>query len=92
MQASIVQLLSEASKSLAQFLEKVLPSLFNDWWNETVVNHLSFHQWWRVRERGINTLTSLDLSALLRVLDQNWYQISTKLNLTSEQSHFIKKM
>ena len=35
---------------------------------------------------------SLDLAALIRVLDQNWYQISTKLNLTSESRHFVKEM
>jgi len=92
MQASIAHLLGKASKCLALFLEKVLPSLFNDWWNDAVINILSFQQQRRVKERGINSLTSLDLAALLRVLDQNWYQISTKLNLTSEAHHFVKEM
>jgi len=88
----MAHLLGEASKNLARFLEKVLPSLFDDWWNEAVVNILSFQQRRRVKERGINSLVSLDLAALLRVLDQNWYQISTKLELTSEARHFVKEM
>jgi len=43
-------------------------------------------------QRGIESLASLDLAALLRVLDQNWYQISLKLNLTPEARHFVKEM
>ena len=92
MDNNLNSLLQKATISLAAYLEKVLPSLFNDWWNETVINILSFQQRRRVKERGINSLTSLDLAALLRVLDQNWYQISTKLNLTSEARHFVKEM
>jgi len=88
----IPYLLVETTKYLALFLEKVLPSLYNDWWNESVINTLSFQQRRWVKERTINSLTSLDLAALLRVLDQNWYQISTKLNLTSEARHFVKEM
>ena len=80
-------LLQKATISLAAYLEKVLPSLFNDWWNEAVVNILSFQQQRRVKERGINSLISLDLAALLRVLDKNWYQISTKLNLEAGARH-----
>ena len=92
MQASMAHLLGEESKSLARFLEKVLPGLFDDWWNEAIVNVLSFPQQRRIREKGINSLASLDLAALFRVLDQNWYQISPKLNLTSEARHFVKEM
>ena len=92
MDNNLNSLLQKATISLAAYLEKVLPSLFNDWWNEAVINILSFQQRRWVKERGINSLTSLDLAALLRVLDQNWYQISTKLNLTSEDRHFVKEM
>ncbi len=92
MDNNLNSLLQKATISLAAYLDKVLPSLFNDWWNEAVVNILSFQQRRRVKEPGINSLTSLDLAALLRVLDQNWYQISTKLNLTSEARHFVKEM
>ena len=92
MQASMAHLLGETSRNLARFLEKVLPSLFDNWWNEAVVDILSFPQQRRVKEKGINSLAFLDLAALLRVLDQNWYQVSSKLNLTSEARHFVKEM
>jgi ATP-dependent helicase HepA len=91
-QASVTKLLSEAAKQLALFLEKVLPTLFEDWWKQAIVNNLSFQQGQRLEKHNIKSLVSLDLAALLRVLDQNWYQISTKLHLTSEDRHFVKEM
>jgi len=91
-QTSISRLLGEAAKQLAFFLETILPSLVDDWWKQAVVNNLSYQQQRRVEQHNIEALGSLDLAALIRVLDQNWYQISTKLNLTSESRHFVKEM
>lgn len=91
-QATLSKLLSEVAKYLALFLERELPSLFDDWWNQAVVNNLSFQQRRRMEQRGIASLGTLDLAALLRVLDQNWYQVSNKLGLTSESRHFVKEM
>jgi len=91
-QATLTRLLSEVAKYLALFLERELPPLFEDWWNQAVVNNLSFQQRRRMEQRGIASLGALDLAALLRVLDQNWYQISNKLGLTSESRHFVKEM
>jgi ATP-dependent helicase HepA len=89
---SMSRLLSKAAKHLAPFLEEMLPSLFEDWWNQAVVNNLSFQQRRRIEQRNIESLASLDIAALLRVLDQNWYQISTKRDLTAESRHFVKEM
>jgi SNF2 family DNA or RNA helicase len=91
-QATISKLLVEVARYLALFLEKELPSLFEDWWSQAVVNNLSFQQRRRMGQSGIASLEALDLAALLRVLDQNWYQISNKLGLTSESRHFVKEM
>ncbi len=91
-QPIVYNLFGQTSKFLANFLDRLLPPLFNDWWNEAVVNNLSFQQQRQVKQRGIESLTSLDLAALLRVLDRNWYQISMKLDLTSEDRHFVKEM
>ena len=91
-QATLSRLLSEVAKYLALFLERELPPLFEDWWNQAVVNNLSFQQRRRMEQRGIASLGALDLAALLRVLDQNWYQVSNKLGLTSESRHFVKEM
>jgi len=90
--ARIQALLAEAARFLSLYLEKILPSLFEDWWEQAVVKNLSYQQQRRIEQHHIDSLASLDLAALLRVMDQNWYQISTKMNLTSEIRHFIKEM
>lgn len=92
MEYNLNNLLQKATVCLAVYLERVLPSLFDDWWTQAVVNNLSFQQRQRLEQRKIDSLAALDLAALLRVLDQNWYQISTKLTLTSEARHFVKEM
>ena len=84
--------LSDVGGQLVAFLEKVLPPLFDDWWKKAVINTLSFQQKRRTEQRNITSLGGLDLAGLLRVLDQNWYQISSSLDLTSEARHFVKEM
>jgi len=89
---AIAKHLSDVSGQLAEFLERILPPLFDDWWNKAVVSTLSFQQKRRLDQRNITSLGGLDLAGLLRVLDQNWYQISNSLDLTSEARHFVKEM
>lgn len=91
-QTSLTTLLNEVMKLLARYLEKILPLLYDDWWNEAVIDRLSFLQKQQVEQRGLDSLTFLDLAALLRVLDQNWYKISMEMNLPSEARHFVKEM
>ena len=84
--------LTKVTRRLVDFLEQTLPQLFDDWWSKGVVSTLSFQQKRRLEQRNITSLSSLDLAGLLRVLDQNWYQISNTLNLPSETRHFVKEM
>jgi hypothetical protein len=84
--------LDDVAKKLVLFLEKILPTLFDDWWTKAVVSVLSFAQKNRLDQRSISTLDGLDLACLLRILDQNWYQISNALNLSPESRHFVKEM
>ncbi len=85
-------LLQKSTTALAAYLDRILPLISDSWWETTVVDKLSFSQKRRIEQKGIISLSSLDLAALLRILDQNWYQISTKLNVTSEDRHFVKEM
>ena len=89
---AVVKHLSDIAGQLAVFLDRILPPLFNNWWDQAVVNALSFQQKSRLEQRNITSLRGLDLAGLLRVLDQNWYQISNSLNLASEARHFVKEM
>lgn len=89
---AVAKHLSDVAAQLVSFLERVLPPLFDDWWNKAVVSTLSFQQKRRLEQRNITSLGGLDLAGLLRVLDQNWYQISNSLDMTSEARHFVKEM
>lgn len=90
--AVVPKFLNEISGQIGIFLEKNLPPLFDDWWDSAVISKLSFQQKRRTEQRNITSLSGLDLAGLLRILDQNWYQISTHLDLTSESRHFVKEM
>jgi ATP-dependent helicase HepA len=90
--SAMMGFLSKTAELVATYLEKLMPTLFDDWWTKAVVSSLSFQQRRRVEQQGISGLSDLDLAALLRVLDQNWYQISLKTNPAAEAKHFLKEM
>lgn len=85
-------LFTETANNLRSFLQNVLPSVDADWWKKYVISALSFQQQRRVEENKINNLSGLDLAALLRVLDRNWYEISEKAALPHDVRNWIKEM
>lgn len=85
-------LLLKTSGFLADYLGEILPQLFDNWWEECVINNLSFQQRRLVSNRKIKKLNELDLAALLRILDKNWYNVSNELKLTIEDRNFVKEM
>jgi len=91
-QSSFTTLLNQSAKDLAAYLEHILPAVFDDWWQTGVMSKLSYQQQQRTSQSGLTSLSGLDLAALLRVLDGNWYEISKKVRLTHEDRHFVKEM
>jgi superfamily II DNA or RNA helicase len=81
-----------ATGELAIFLEKNLPSCSDDWWDSRVVDRLSFHQRRIADEKRYTTLQQLDLAALLRVLDQNWFELSDLLIFPREGRNWVKEL
>jgi len=88
----ISRLLNETTKQLVSFLEKIVPSFGENWWHEIVVNKLTYHQQQRINQQDVDSLSGLDLAALLRVFDKNWRQISSQLDLQWEIRNFLKEM
>ena len=86
------ELIRSATVELAGFLAKHLPAFGATWWKIHVEDRLSFQQQRTVRERGLTTLEQLDFAALLRILDQNWYELSQSLNLPREGRTWIKEL
>ena len=88
----MIDLLKTATGDLAHFLETNLPNLSKDWWHKHVLDRLSFQQQRLVQERDHKTLKQLDFAALLRVIDQNWYELSNQLHLSREARSWVKEL
>jgi len=74
------------------WLCEALPSLDQAWWSSLVLSNLSYQQRERVERQGIDSLRQLDLAALLRVMDRNWYELSAKFDLTHQDRNYVKEM
>ena len=86
------ELIRTATAELAAFLATHLPALSADWWKTHVADSLSFQQQRTVEERGLTRLEQLDFAALLRILDQNWYELSQALNLPREGRTWVREL
>jgi len=85
-------LIKLATTALEGFLSAHLPKLTSDWWQKHVIDRLSFQQQRHVQERGCTSLRDLDFAALLRVLDQNWFELSSALSLPKEARNWVKEL
>jgi len=85
-------LIKIATIELERFLSANLPKFENDWWQKHVVGRLSFQQQRHAEERGYSALCDLDFAALLRVLDQNWYELSGILSLPKDARNWVKEL
>ncbi len=93
MSTKMGELLNLAAAELCQFLDKRLPMLGDeDWWVKRVIDKLSFQQQRYVAQRSISELGGLDLAALIRILDQNWYDLNWKETFPPDARHFVKEM
>jgi superfamily II DNA or RNA helicase len=86
------ELIRIATAELARFLGATLPALSPDWWTRHVVERLSFQQQRMVQERGLKSIQQLDFAALLRVLDQNWYELSSAQRLPREGRTWVREL
>lgn len=66
---------------LIHVLNDSLPKISNDWWDALVIDKLTYQQQSLARQNNLNALEQIDLAALLRIVDQNWYELSLRLNL-----------
>lgn len=85
-------LLKTATAELERFLSESLPKLSDEWWTKHVIDRLSFQQQRLVQERRFTALRDLDFAALLRVLDQNWFELSNSRSLPKEGRNWVKEL
>lgn len=85
-------LLNLASNSIRIFLQEKLPLLTPHWWQESVLNRLTFQQQRLAVNSRIGSLGELDLAALLRVLDQNWSELAGLEPLPRDARSWVKEL
>lgn len=69
-----------------------LPKLSDKWWDELVYRNLSPLQRDLVDSKNITELSGLDLAALLRVFDRNWFVIKDNWFMNPKYKQQIKDM
>ena len=77
---------------MGTWLNKKLPTITDNWWQELIVNNLSTLQREHVLNNGITSIDGLDLAELLRVFDRNWFVITSRFFVNNKERNNIRKM
>lgn len=84
--------LHTSANVLAEWLGKLLPRVSENWWEECVLDKLSYNQRETARVRGFITLGEFDLAALLRIADKSWYAMRNVRFLPTRERECIRDM
>ncbi|MCR5587691.1 MAG: DEAD/DEAH box helicase family protein [Lachnospiraceae bacterium] len=90
--SKINEYLHVATGLLVKWLEKRLSRVSDDWWNDCVIDQLSYQQRTVALKKGIKELSDLDLAAVLRVADKNWYEMRNYSYLPTRERECIREM
>lgn len=74
------------------WLTNKLPRLTDRWWDDLVLNNLSTLQRTQVENTGIATIEGLDLAAILRIYDRNWFVITSSYFINNKDRQHIRDM
>ena len=84
--------LHTSANILSKWLNKILPKASDEWWDECVLDKLSYNQRETVKRKGIEKLDDFDLAALLRITDKSWYMIRNVIYIPSRERECIRDM
>lgn len=84
--------LHETATALVLWMEGILPRVTETWWNDCVLNSLSYTQREIAKERGFSKLSDFDLAALLRIANKSWYDMRTVVYLPTSEREVIREM
>ena len=80
------------NQQIGSWLENKLPRITDDWWEELVYYNLSQLQRETVDRNGIHEIGGLDLAAILRVVDRNWFVITSQYFVNNKERSNIRTM
>jgi len=86
-----MEILGLLTQQLVKLLETAMPALDSDWWNSLVLDKLTYQQKAFASSLPTQALERLDLAALLRVADQNWYDIAAVGTFNREARNWLKE-
>lgn len=84
--------LHTAANVLVEWLGKLLPRAAENWWDECVIDNLSYNQRETARSRGFTKLENFDLAGLLRIADKSWYIMRQVAFLPTRERECIRDM
>jgi ATP-dependent helicase HepA len=90
--SKINEYLHQATGLLVTWLETKLCRVCDDWWNECVLDRLSYRQREIAIEKGFQKLADFDLAAVLRIADKNWYEMRNFAYLPTSERECIRDM
>jgi ATP-dependent helicase HepA len=79
------------TRCLVTVLRDALPQLSDNWWKELVLEKLTYQQQAFVNSSRAGTFDDLDLASLLRIVDQNWFEIARLRELPRAARNWIKE-
>ena len=84
--------LHTSAKFLEEWLGNLLPKTSDYWWEECVIEKLSYIQRETAKSRGFTKLEDFDLAALLRIADKSWYAMRNVAYLPTKERECIRDM
>ena len=84
--------LHTATRELCGWLNKMLPRVTDEWWQECVMNNLSYAQRDIALNNGYTELEQFDLAALLRITDKSWYSMRSFAYLPTSDRECVRAM
>lgn len=90
--SKITEYLHKSTVDLAGWLKKILSRISDNWWQENVIDKLSYNQRIKAQEEHYEKLSEFDLAALLRIADRNWYAMRDITYLPNSERECIRAM
>lgn len=82
----------QLSERMGNWLGNTLPRITDNWWDDLVMNHLSVLQRETVIANNIHDIKGLDLAAILRIFDRNWFVITGYIFINNRERRYIRRM
>ncbi len=82
----------QLTEKIGTWLSKKLPSITDRWWDDLVMNNLSPLQRKDVISNQVHGIKGLDLAEILRIVDRNWFVITSYYFINNKERQNIKSM